>query len=225
MSIETDLKDECVRILSELLPALSRTALSPRADNLAGLASNVLAKLGAELENIARGSVEAEDWAKAVLAEREPKDTEQPPEPASFVFRDADWPAPSPFALLHGVSEWTPVLDAPLPDGATPSEAAAQVNALHQLLHDTEPPPAGEQALQELRDAIATHLGWRTPAQEEAADYVARVVEVGDLLRRERAAVYNLGRQARTAGKVAEDEANRIGLELAGVVAYPKAGQ
>jgi hypothetical protein len=84
MSIETSLKDECVRILSELVPALSRTALSPRADNLAFLASNVLAKLGAELENIARGSVEAEDWAKAVLAGREPKDTERPeaPEPA-----------------------------------------------------------------------------------------------------------------------------------------------
>jgi hypothetical protein len=95
MSIESELKDECVRILSELLPALSGAKLSPRADNLAFQASNRLARLGvyalhrygtpSESKDTERDTERpepaAEVWASAVL------DPEEPPtsEAASYV--------------------------------------------------------------------------------------------------------------------------------------------
>lgn len=209
MSLETDFTAECARILREMLPALSGTQLAPRADNLCFLASNVLAKLDAERENLARGSVEAEAWAKAELGlAREPcayyaacvrgnghvgpcrtehkdepepplppkdwadawrdlaelaaevlgvpggearieptnllpdlpepkdsgRDTEPPP-PGDLVFRVADWPAPANGALVHGVKDWLPLLDAPLPDGACPGDVLFVANEAQRLLH------------------------------------------------------------------------------------------
>jgi hypothetical protein len=222
MSQENDLRLECVRILSELLPALSGVQLPPRADNLAFQASNVLAKLGVFAAH-RYGSARRPSEPKAAVRESGPA-----PPGTDFVYRDCDWPAPANGAPLHGVAEFIPLLNAPLPAGAVPSEVAFQVNEVHRLLHpEAEDPdfgvdPEDSQRLLALYNAIDEHLGWASPESEEAGDYVARVAEVGNVVRNERAAIYELGRKVRADGKAANEEAQRIGLGLYRVVAYPE---